>query len=182
VDFTLSTSSSYLQNYACYTISSASVTGTSSVSQTLTVYLGSTVCASAASSGKSTMAFRAASNAKASVMQPHVSGFSAVEQAAFGFAGVLAAGLIGWRRRKIRLLASMIVLAALGFAVTGCGGSSSSSSSSSKGISVSLSPTTITASAGSSGVPTGSYSLTVTGADSSSSSISSTATLTLTVN
>ena len=180
VDFTLSTSSSYLQNYACYTISNASVTGTSSVSQTLTVYLGSSVCASAASSGKSTMAFHAALNTKASVMQPHVSGFSAVERAAFGFAGVLAAGLIGWRRRKIRLLASMVVLAVLGFAVTGCG--SSSSSSSSKGISVSLSPTTITASAGSSGVPTGSYSLTLTAEDSSSSSISSTAALTLTVN
>ncbi|MDR3793015.1 MAG: protease pro-enzyme activation domain-containing protein [Terracidiphilus sp.] len=182
VAFTLSTSSTYLQNYACYTLSSASVTGTSSVSKTLTVYLGTATCASVASSGKSTEAFRAASSAKASVSQPSVFDFGSVERAAFGFAGVLAAGLIGWRRRKIRLLASVFVLAALGFATTGCSSSSSSSSSSSKGISISLSPATITASAGSSGVPTGSYSLTVTGADSSSSSISSTATLTLTVN
>jgi len=183
VAFTLSTSSSYLQSYACYTISNASVTGTSSVSKTLTVYLGTATCASVASIGKSTAAFRAASSTKASMNQPHISGLGAVEQAAFGFAGLLAAGLIGWRRKSIRFISSMFVLAALGFAVTGCGGSStSSSSSSSQGISISLSPTAITASAGSSGVPTGSYSLTVTGADSSSSSISSTATLTLTVN
>ncbi|MDR3723732.1 MAG: protease pro-enzyme activation domain-containing protein [Terracidiphilus sp.] len=182
VDFTLSTSNSYLQSYACYTISSASVTGTSSVSQTLTVYLGTSTCASLASSGKSTAAFGAAAGKNARTMPPHIYDSSAVERAALGFAGVLAAGLIDWRRRKIRLLASMFVLAALGFAVTGCSSSSSGSSSSSKGISVSLSPTTITATAGSSGVPTGSYSLTLTAADSSSSSISSTAALTLTVN
>jgi len=184
VDFSLATSSSYLQNYACYTLSNASVTGTTAVSQTLTVYLGTTTCASVATSGKNTHAFKAASAKQMSANQPHpLRNDSGVQAAAFSLAGVLLAGLVGWRFRRLRAFAAVALLAVLGFALSGCSGStaSSSSTSSSKSFVVSLSPTTVTISAGTSGVPTGSYSITVEGEDSSSSSIYSTATLALTV-
>jgi hypothetical protein len=184
VDFSLATSSSYLQNYACYTLSNASVTGTTAVSQTLTVYLGTTTCASVATSGKNTYAFKASSANQMSANQPHpLRNDSGVQAAAFSLAGVLLAGLVGWRFRRLRAFAAVALLAVLGFALSGCSGStaSSSSTSSSKSFVVSLSPTTVTISAGASGVPTGSYSITVEGEDSSSSSIYSTATLALTV-
>ncbi|WP_263418348.1 protease pro-enzyme activation domain-containing protein [Terriglobus albidus] len=169
VSYSLSTSNTYLQQYACYDLSDASVTGTSAVSETLTIYLGTTYCANAQRKGK-------------------MHGFTQVAQtnssalpggALSGIAGIFAAGLVCLRRRRLRSLWLLVLVGvSMSFALTGCG-SSNGSSSSSKSFTVSISPSTVTLSAGSSGVPTGTYSVTIKG---TSGSLSSSTTLTLTVN
>jgi len=172
VDLSLYTSSTYLQDDACYDLSSADVTGTSPVSRTLTVYLGTSYCSSAQLKGK-VHAFRSAGhNTGAAVRTTGISkGF------AMSVAGTFVMGLMTLRRRRrTRVLCGVLLAAAFSFALAGCGNTGTSSSS--KSFTVSLAPSTMTISAGSSGVPTGSYSLTLTG---SSSSLSSSATLSLTV-
>lgn len=179
VTFSLSTSSTYLQNNACYTLSDASVTGTSAVTKTMTLYLGSTTCANVAASGGSTTAMRATTAHTARLTPSAVPGgkLNGVETAAFGAAGLLLAGLVGWRFRRMRSWMALIAVVTFGFALSGC----SSSSTTAKGFTIALSPTTMTVSAGTSGVPTGTYSIKIEGDDSSNSSLYSTATLTLTV-
>jgi hypothetical protein len=76
------------------------------------------------------------------------------------FAGLLLAGFIGRSSRKLRGLAGLIVLAAVGLAVTACGG-------------VTTTPD--------SNPPTGTYTITVTGSDSATSSITATTTFTLVI-
>jgi len=175
VDLSLSTSSTYLQDYACYDISDAAVSGASAVSKTLTLYTGTANCSSASvQSGKAHHAFRSATTAT-------ISSLPAFPLAApvLGSTGLLLAGLIGWRFRRIRALSYMLALVTLGFVLSGCGGSSSSSSS--KGFSLSVSPSSITVSAGTSGIPTGSYTLKIDGQDSTTSSLAATASMTLVV-
>lgn len=163
VSFALSTTSSTLQNKACYSIASAKVSSTSAVTSVLTVYYGSSYCSSASSSttGTGMRQFQLASSSSASVARPS----SSLQWAAFGGLGALFAGLIGWRFRRVRGWMCLLALASLGFGLSGCGSKTSSSSSSS----------------GSSSSSSTSYTLTLTGTDSTSSSIASTATLTLTV-
>jgi hypothetical protein len=158
VNFSLSTSNTTLQNNACYSLSSAKVTGTSAVTSTLTLYYGSSYCKNTTSvSGSGVHAFKLASSSSASRGGSDAS----VRMAALGGFGVLFAGLIGWRFRRVRGCMSLLALVALGMALSGCGSSTSSTS-----------PGTTTST---------SYTLTVEGVDSASSSIYSTATLTLTV-
>jgi subtilase family serine protease len=183
VAFALNTTSSYLQSYACYTISSASVSGTSAVAKTLTVYLGANTCAGVATSSGSTKAFRAApTQAVGANHTPRTGQANRIETAGFSVAGFLLAALVGWRFRRVRGLVAIAVFAVVGFAVTGCGGSSAGSSTGSAStFSVTLVPSTMTVSAGTSGVPTGAYAVTVEGYDLSNSGNYATATLNLTV-
>jgi subtilase family serine protease len=175
VDLTLSTSSTYIEDYACYDVSDPKITGTSAVSETLTIYTGSTNCSSSsAQSGKVHHSFNSAKTTKISSK----SGLP-ITAPVLGSTGLLLAGLIGWRFRRIRAFSYMLALVALGFVLSGCGGSSSSSSS--KGFSLSVSPSSVTVSAGSSGIPTGSYTLTVDGEDSSDSSLTASTSMTLVV-
>jgi subtilase family serine protease len=173
-DLSLSTSSTYLQDYACYDVSDATVSGTSAVSETLTLYTGTANCSSASVQSGKVHAFHSAKTSKISSnpMLP-------ITPAAFGSLGLLLAGIVGWRFRRIRALSYMLALVALGFVLSGCGGSSSSSSS--KGFSLSVSPSTVTVSAGTSGIPTGSYTLTIDGQDSSNSSLTATTSMTLVI-
>jgi len=183
VAFTLSTSNTYLQNYACYTISSATVSGTAAVSKTLTVYLGSTTCANVSTTSGGTAAFRAAgTQASSNRHEPAVPAANRMEVAGFGLAGLMLAGLVGWRFRRVRGWVAVGVLALVGLTVTGCSSSTSSSSSTTKSFTLALSPTSVTISAGTSGVPTGSYSVVVEGYDVSDNNTYSTATLNMTVN
>jgi hypothetical protein len=87
-------------------------------------------------------------------------------QAGVALAGLLFIGLFGCRSRRVwtRLLAAGFVVAVLGFAASGCGGSSPSSSSSSS----------------SSDAAKGTYTLSITGTD-TSSSITASTTMTLTI-
>jgi subtilase family serine protease len=174
VDLSLSTSNTYIQDYACYDISNATISGTSAVSETLTLYTGTANCSSASVQSGKVHAFRnsktvkLSSNSKLPIRAP-----------VLGSTGLLLASFIGWRFRRIRVLSCMLALAALGFVLSGCGGSSSSSSS--KSFSLSVSPSTVTVSAGTSGIPTGSYTLTIDGQDSSNSSLTATTSMTLVI-
>jgi hypothetical protein len=174
VDLSLSTSSTYLQNYACYNISNATVSGTGAVSETLTLYTGAANCSSGSVQSGKARAFHRAKTIKVS-SNPVLP----IAAPAFGSVGVLLAGIVGWRLRRIRVLSCMLALAALGFVLSGC--SSTSSGSSSKSFSMSVSPSTVTVSAGTSGIPTGSYTLTIDGQDSSNSSLTATASMTLVI-
>jgi hypothetical protein len=179
VAFTLYTTSTALINYACYDVSNATVSGTSAVSTTLTLYLGTANCSSGAILSGKVHAFQKAKTSKIS-SNP----VSSITEAAFTSLGLLFAGLLGWRFRKARAYFCILALVGLGFALSGCGGGSSSSSSGSSGsmsFAVSLSPATVSITAGTSGIPTGNYSLSVEGDDSSNANIYSTAALTLTV-
>ena len=172
VALSLYTSSTYLQNYACYDISNATVSSSSAVSSTLALYTGSANCSSASIRNGKSRAFRTLNNqASSNQILP-------VAKGAFVSLGCLVAGLVGWRSRRLRGFAFVFVLVFLGLAVSGCGGSSSNS----KGFTVSVSPSTVTVSAGTSGIPTGTYSLQITGQDSSNSSQTASTTMTLVVN
>jgi subtilase family serine protease len=164
VTFTLATSSTSLQSYGCYTVSNATVTGTSSATTTLTFYTSSSDCSSAAVvKGSARHAF-VKTGTSAITSSRNNSGLpKALPLGAAALAGVL---LFGVRKRRATWLAKLgcfVLLGMLSLAV-GCGGSSSSSSSSS-----------------STDVAKGTYTVTLTGTDSSSSTITSSTTLTLTV-
>jgi subtilase family serine protease len=167
VDLTASTTNTYLQNYACYELSNATISSSSAATETLTVYLGSSNC----SSSSSVRTFRAASSPKGSSHPASVK-----KLAAFGYIGLLLAGIIGWRSRRSGVCLGILGLVIVSTFVSGCSGSSSS-----KTFTVSDSPSSTTASEGSSGIPKGSYAITIEGQDSSKSSLSSSTTLTLTV-
>jgi len=153
---------------ACFTLPNTTVSGTSAVTATLTVFTSSTACSSAAvtggsgkrkTAGKTPIAFR-------NDGQP-TSGLSPV-QAGFGLAGLLLAGLVGFRSRKLGAFAGIFLLAAMGFALSGC------SSGGSSGSSGSTTPTETNA-------PAGTYTVTITGTDTTTSSITAATTLTLTI-
>jgi subtilase family serine protease len=174
VVLSLSTSSTYLQAYACYAISDAAVSGTSAVSEALTLYTGTANCSNASVQSGKVQTFHSAKTAKISSnsMLP-------ITAPTFGSVGLLLAGIVGWRFRRIRGLSYMLALVALGSALSGCGGSSSKLIS--KSFSLSVSPSSVTVSAGTSGIPKGSYTLTIDGQDSSNSSLTATTSLTLVI-
>jgi len=178
VDFSLYTSSTYLINYACYDISNATVSGTSAVSETLTLYTGTANCSSNSIQSGKVHAFKQAKTVKIASNPT-----APITEAAFTSLGLLLAGFIGWRFRKARAFCCVLALMVMSFALSSCGGgSSSSTTTATKSFALSVSPSTVTVSAGTSGIPTGSYSMTVEGDDSSSSSLTATTNLTLTVN
>jgi subtilase family serine protease len=175
VDLSLSASSTYIQNYACYDISNATISGTSAVSETLTLYTGSANCSSASvQSGRAHHAFAGAKATKISSIPAFPAGAPVL-----GSTGLLLAGLIGWRFRRIRILSYMLAFLAVGLVLSGC--SQSGSNSSSKSFSLSVSPSSVTVPAGTSGIPTSSYTLTVDGQDSSDSSLTATTSMTLVI-
>ncbi|MEZ2346497.1 protease pro-enzyme activation domain-containing protein [Terriglobus sp. RCC_193] len=171
VDLSLSTTSSYLQQYACYDLSNANITSTSPVSQTLTIYLGTTYCENAQLKSH-IHKFKTAAFGSAHSSSPTYSSSGST----MILAGFLAMGLFGLRRRRIGGILVVLFGVFYSFLLVGCG---SDATSSSKNFAISISPSTMTISAGTSNVPTGTYSITVSG---SSSTLSSSANLTLTVN
>ena len=180
VTFSATTTSTVLANSAsvCFGISDASVTGTSAVTQMLTFEATANCSTSAARKGAGNIRLGnagALNKISANPVPP-------ITRAAFGFLGLIFAGLLGWRSRKLRVLASFIVLVTLGFTLSGCGGGSSSGGPTiPKSFSLSASPSTVTISAGTSGAPTGTYDLTIIGTDSRSSSITSSTAVTLVI-
>lgn len=176
VSFSLQTSSSYIQSYACYTISDATISSTSAASKTLTIYAGADTCSTAGASRGTTRVFR-----RSAVQSSRASGVPSALQAGILIVGLLC--MIGIGRRSGRSIPfyGIVAITVAGLMMTGCGGSSSSSTSSSKSFAVSVSPATVTVSAGTSGIPTGSYSLTIEGQDSTDSSLTSSTSITLVV-
>jgi hypothetical protein len=140
---------------------------------TLTIYTGTANCSSAAIQSGKVHAFTRSNSAS---IAPNPT--PTLTEGIFGAFGVLFAGLIGWRFRKLRALSFVLVLALSGFALSGCGGGSIGAT---KGFSLSVSPSSVTVSAGSSGIPTGTYTLTINGVDSTTSTLTASTSLTLTV-
>jgi len=156
VVFNLTTSSSNLAN-ACFDVNNATVSGTTPATASLTIDTSANDCLGSGNVVKGTHhAIRLAGGDKKS------SGTQGKTAAAAIFAGLLFAGFLGRYSRKLRVLAGIIVLATVGFALTGCGGSSNTANSD---------------------PPKGTYTLTLSGTDSSSATIPvATTTFTLTIN
>lgn len=154
------TSNSDVSNVCLDLPDSITISGTSAVTSTITVYTGSsavTACSSSSAVGatgnKRVKVAGSGSAANDAGPYPRVN----VARAGIAFAGLLLAGFVGYRSRKLRVLAGIILLAMAGFAASGCGSSSSSSSTA-----------------------TGSYTITITGTDTANSATASTS-FTLTV-
>jgi len=155
VQLSLSTNNTDIQNDTCFTLGSAVVSGTAAATQTLSIDTSASSCIAqgAARKGQSRKINSAGFGGG-------IKGSNGPLTALSVLAGLIFAGFIGRYARKFRMLAVVILLATVGMALTGCGGSSSSSGN----------------------APKGTYTLTITGTDSSSSSIpTATTTLTLTI-
>ena len=175
IDYTLQTSSTYLQDYACYNISNATIAGTSPVSVTLTIYAGTANCSNAAEAKGAVRLFRRATRIEVSSK----SSSTFPLKLAFGLWALFLPGSLAWRFGRLRPFLCLLMLAALGLGMSGCSGGSSSTAS--KSFRLLVSPSTVTVSAGSSGIPTGNYAMTIAGEDSSASDITASAAMTLTV-
>lgn len=147
----------------CYSLNNATISGTTAVTETMTIYTSASSCTTAslapARGGKHLFAKSPAAigavRESSSPDSPNPARFGIV------MAGVLFGGLFGFRSRRLQLLASVLLLILAGLTASGCGSSSSSTSSTT--------------------TPASTYTLTITGADSATSSISASTTMTLTV-
>jgi subtilase family serine protease len=167
ISFSLSTSSTSLQDYGCYGIGNSSgevsVTANSTTTASLTIYTSESECNAAISSGtKGTVRYFAGRKAIAADSSrlpfPH-----RTFPIGIAIAGITLLGIRGKRVKLLNLLSGLILLLAVGFSL-GCGGSSNSGSTST-----------------STDVAKGTYTLTLDGQDASNSSIADSTTLTLTV-
>jgi hypothetical protein len=168
VGFTLSTSSSSLSDYGCYSVNDVSVNSNSTATTTLTIYTSESAC-NTTSSVKTGTRHNFVKTGTTSKAPPHTSSnfHTTLPVGAAAFACLL---LFGIRKRAAQLwtvLGCFVLLGILGLS-TGC--SSGSGSSSSSGSSSTATD-----------VATGTYTLTLYGEDTSSSSIAASTTFTLTV-
>ncbi|WP_254061550.1 protease pro-enzyme activation domain-containing protein [Granulicella sp. L60] len=158
VQWTISTTGSALNN-ACYELTSATVTGTSPVTATMTIYTNASDCPTTSSVESTGKRHRLSSPIAQTVMHDPVG-----VPTTLVFAALIFGGFLGRRARVLRLLCAMFVVTGIGAFLSGCSNSSSASSSSS-----------------SSSVAKGTYTLTITGTDTNVSSIAATTSMVLTV-
>jgi subtilase family serine protease len=131
------------------------IASTTAVSTQLTFYTSGSYCASAGAMRNRTIhSLRKANTAAKTGGNPAPLGVA--------FAGLLLAGFLGRRSRKLRGLAALIVLGAMGLALSACGNNNSIS-------------TTV------SDPPKGTYTITVTGQDSATATITATSTFTFVI-
>lgn len=160
VGFTLSTSSTSLQDYGCYDVSDATVAANGTATETLTIYTSESACSSASSIKKGTRHSFTRTNRKAiASIGKGLPLLALLPMYAASFPGFL---LFGMRKRKARVWIAFICLTLIAVSglLAGCGSNGSSSSTD---------------------VAKGTYTLTLDGADTSDSSIAASTTLTLTV-
>jgi len=162
VTFNVTTSASI--SNACYTLADAPVTGTTSVTSTLTVFTSSTACAASASVRGSGMR-KFASTGVSRLKNQNVPA-SPSKGTDVAIAGMLCLGFLGWRSRKLRLYVALCLVTAVGFGISGCGSSSSNT------------PATATTT----NAAKGSYTLTITGTDTATGTITAITSATLTIN
>ena len=166
VNLTLSTTSSALQN-ACYSFAtptstggSVLVTGTAAVTTQVSIDTSATDCG-AFVKGKGNRAykwFNANHASRSDAPKPGTRGLPA----GIAFAGLLLAGFLARGSRKLRSLACLIALGAVGLALTACGSSSTSTTTSDPAK--------------------GTYTIDLQGADSSTATITASTSFTLTIN
>jgi subtilase family serine protease len=142
----------------CYSATQAVVSGTIAVTSTLTIDTNLLDCQGASIKSHGMRLFSAGGRKAQTIPRSAPS----IMRSAIGIAGIFFAGLIGWRFRRSRLVASMIVLGMLGFVLSGCGGGGSSNNNND--------------------TPKGTYTVTLTGQDSTTSTITANTNMTLTVN
>jgi len=163
VGFTVSTSSTSLNDYGCFDVSNVTATANKTVTTTLTLYTAESSCSTSSSISKGSRRHFTQSAQKSTTGSSGTSTATAPMHlsTALVFGGLL---IIGLRRRRFLFGTRLICLAPLGLALiaTGCGGSSSGSGTSND-------------------VVKGTYTLTLDGTDTSDSSITAETTFTLTV-
>jgi len=151
--------SSSLSN-ACYSISDTTVSGTSAVTTTMTVYTSESSCADASVKGSNGKhLFITGSVMRSGINNRPNSGFTTAK-AGISIGIVLLVGLLGYCPKKFHAYAGVCLIAALSFGTSACGSGSSSSSTN---------------------APKGTYTSTIVGTDTSSSSITASTTMTLTI-
>ena len=166
VDLTLSTTSSGLAN-ACYSFTTSTstggsvvVSGTTAVTTQVSIDTSATACGKLVK-GTGNHAFKylrgSRQASRSDTPKPGPRGLPA----GIAFAGLLLAGFLARGSRKLRGLACLIALGAVGLALTACGSSSTS-------------PTT-------SDPPKGTYTINLTGTDSTTSSITTNTSFTLVI-
>jgi subtilase family serine protease len=164
VGFFVTSTSTSLNTYGCYTINNAAVTAGGSTPATLTIYTSQSACSGvsgAHSFARSSNGSRVAASHDNPPLRP------AIPIGGAAFAGIL---FLGFRKsRKAWAALSCLLLATLGFAA-GCGSSNGNG------------PGSGSTSSSSTEVAKGTYTLTLTGTDTTTSSITAGITLTLTVN
>ena len=166
VDLTLSATSSGLAN-ACYTFTtqtstggSVVVSGTAAATTQVSIDTNAADCTTAAvSKAKGLHAFKTASGRATRSDAPRPGTRSL--PAGIALAGLLLAGFLARGSRKLRGLACLIALGALGLALTACGSSSTSTTTSDP--------------------PKGTYTINLTGTDSATSTITASASFTMTI-
>ncbi len=163
VSFSLTSSSSSLNTYGCYTINNAAVTAGGTTTTALTIYTSQSSCSTLSAAHS----FVRKSTGGVASTQNHAPFGKSVPLGAAALAGVL---LCGFRRSRKAwpVLSCLLLVALLGFSV-GCGSTSTAASSATTGST-------------STDVAQGVYSLTLTGTDTSTSTITASTTLSLTVN
>jgi subtilase family serine protease len=138
------------------------VTGTTAVTTTLALDANASDCADGAAIQKTGMhAIKALHPAAVATNAARSTQKGSPVPLTVAFAGLLLVGFMGRASRKLRGLAAILLLAAVGLAVTACGG-------------VATTPF--------SNPPTGTYTVTVTGQDSATSTIIATTTFTFVIN
>jgi len=145
----------------CYSTTTATVPGTAAVTTTMTIDTNLTDCGASNAQTGSGMHLFIPGGHKASLYSHSPS----IAVAAFSFAGLIMAGLLGWRRRQLRFLSCLIGLGLIGFVLSGCGGGSGGTTNPKNNYTTK-----------------GSYTVTLTGQDSASTTLpTATTTFSLTV-
>lgn len=161
IGWSVSTSSSF--SNACYSISDATVAGTSAVTTTMTVYTSQSACSNASVRGSKGKRRFISGSVIASGINNRPFFALSTAMAGMSMVVVLLVGLPGYRPEKFRAYAGVLLLTAFGFGLSACGSGSSSLSSSS------------------SDATKGTYTLTIVGTDTSSSSITASTAITVTI-
>ena len=157
IGWSVSTSSS-LSN-ACYSISDATVSGSSAVTTAMTVYTSESACANASAKGSNGKRLFTGGVMRSGIDNHPTSGFNPAK-AGMSMGIMLLLGMLGYRPGKFRAYAGVFLIVALSFGISACGSESSSSSTN---------------------AAKGTYTLTIVGTDTSSSSITASTTMTLTI-
>jgi subtilase family serine protease len=151
--------SSSLSN-ACYSLPDATISGTSAVTTTMTIYTSESACANASAKGSNGKhLFITGGVIRSGINNRPTSSLNAAK-AGMSMGIVLLIGLLGYHPKKLGAYAGVFLIAALSLGISGCGSGSSSSSTN---------------------APKGTYTLTIAGTDTSSSSITASTTMTLTI-
>lgn len=156
VVFTLSTTSSSL-TYVCPVISNVSISGTAQVTTTLSMDTNGQNCYATGQKHSTT--------ARPTARKAATGSFGGPVAAVLALLSLAMLGLAGRKSARLRSLAMLVILAAGGVALTGCGGGGSSSS----GGGTVANP------------PKGTYQVTITGTDSVTSSITASTTFNLVI-